>query len=476
MHVAFATFLILTLSTPSWRVGPFTWLPLWRSAMFAGRPVAFGIFGLLPLLTLALFALLRHSERDRRPWNWGRLGIILPLLGLSLLVLIGLDLGLTWRTVVQIVGVGLMWLVILFVLNEKPNLVVPLALVILVQGTVALGQFLRQSDLGLNLLGELPLDPAVQGITVLWARDQRWLRAYGLTGHPNLLGANLAIWMLLLLPALFRARGWRRVGLTAVTSMGILGLLASFSRASWLAFGVGLSIWVAAALRGYWPQQPAGLAKMWPRLRLSDLPIQLIIPIALAAIFIFANRDLVTSRFVRLDTPIEANSLDERQRDSQLALKVIAAHPLLGVGAGNYLPAVRAMEPDSRPVHNIPLLVAAELGLLGAVLLLWFTVSGLRAHPAAVTSWGAMLVVGLFDNTLWFTTSWRAAIIVGILVAQSSGMLLHTPASTRTSEKPSATIAQEPQLSATASGVNGTSSAFCEYKTGLGLFRGENRT
>ncbi len=59
----------------------------------------------------------------------------------------------------------------LFILNEKPHLTVPLALVTLVQGSVALGQFLRQSDLGLAALGELPVDPAVSGISVLWARD-----------------------------------------------------------------------------------------------------------------------------------------------------------------------------------------------------------------------------------------------------------------------------------------------------------------
>jgi O-antigen ligase len=414
MQGVFAAFLVLTLATPSWRVGAFTWWPLWRSAMFAGRPVAFGLLGLLPLLTVTLWALVRYLGRDRRPWRWGRLGIVLPLSGLTLLVLAGLDLALTWRTVVQTVGVGLMWFVLLFVLNEKPNLVLPLSLVVLIQGTVAVGQFLRQGDLGLELLGELVLDPAVQGVTVLWARDQRWLRAYGLTGHPNLLGANLAIWMLLLLPVLVQAKGWRRVSSTIVASMGVLGLLASFSRASWLAFGLGLSIWVAATWRG------DGKTNLRTCLRLSPWPIHLIIPILLATIFVFSNQDLVTSRFFHLDTPIEANSLDERQRDSDLALRVIAAHPWRGVGAGNYLPAVRAIEPDSRPVHNIPLLATAELGLLGAVLLLWLTVSGLRARPEVVAPWIAMLVIGLFDNTVWFTTSWHAAIMMGILVAQSS--------------------------------------------------------
>jgi hypothetical protein len=420
MHLAFAVFLVLTLATPSWRAGPFTWLPLWRSPMLAGAPVMFGVLGLLPGVVIGTMMILRRVDHPRRQWRWGKTSIILPLMGITLLVLIGLDASLTWRTVVQLVGAGLMWLVLLFAVNENPSLVVPLALVLLIQGSVALAQFVRQGDLGLGALGELTLDPGAQGISVLWARGQRWLRGYGLTSHPNLLGASLVIFLLYLLQPWLQARGWRLAGLTAAVSVGILGLLATFSRTSWLALGAGLAVWAAVAAGRNWAERREWPKRVRASLRLSDLPVHLIIPIVLAAIFLLVTRELVTSRFVRLDTPIEAHSLDERQRDSDLALTVIAAHPLLGVGAGNYVPSVRGIEPDSRPVHNVPLLVTAELGLLGAALLLWFTFSGLRAHPAALAPWVAMLVIGVFDNTLWLTTSWRAAIIMGLLVAHAS--------------------------------------------------------
>jgi O-antigen ligase len=388
--------------------------------MLAGAPVVFGVLGLLPGLVLGTMMIRRCADQQRRPWRWGNRNLVLPLMGLTLLVLTGLDASLTWRTVVQLVGVGLMWLVLLFAENENPNLVVPLALVLLIQGSVALAQFVRQSDLGLGALGELALDPEVQGVSVLWAGGQRWLRGYGLTSHPNLLGASLVIFLLFLLQPWLHARGWRLAGLTTVISIGILGLLATFSRTSWLALGAGLAVWAAVAAGTNWPERREWPKRVRERLRPLDLPVHLIIPIVLAAIFLLVTRDLVTSRFVRLDTPIEAHSLDERQRDSDLALTVIAAHPLRGVGAGNYLPSVRAIEPDSRPVHNVPLLATAELGLLGAALLLWFTFSGLRTHTAALAPWVAMLVIGVFDNTLWLTTSWRAAIIVGLLVAHAS--------------------------------------------------------
>jgi O-antigen ligase len=388
--------------------------------MLAGRPAQFGLLSLLPTLIVTNWLALRLLERPRLPWIWGRRGILLPLAGLTLLVLLGLELRLTWRTVVQVGGVGLTWFVYLFLLNERPGLTGPLGLVILVQGGVAIGQFLVQEDLGLQGLGELALDPAVSGVSVLWARGGRWLRAYGLTAHPNVLGATLAVLLLMLLQPLYEARGWRRAGLTLVGSVGILGLLCSFSRASWLAFFSGGVVWAAPIVKEFWvrrqarpPSTPPSGGDRGGR----SLPLQFLIPALLAVGFLLLFHDMVLGRFVALDTPIEAHSLDERRRDADLALDLIADHPLRGVGAGNYLAAVRAVEPDSRPVHNVPLLVTAELGLPGATLWLWLAIAGLRGPRAAWAPWLALLVIGLFDNTLWLTTSWRAAVLLALLAA-----------------------------------------------------------
>jgi O-antigen ligase len=141
-------------------------------------------------------------------------------------------------------------------------------------------------------------------------------------------------------------------------------------------------------------------------------------------------RDLALSRFVHLSTPTEARSLDERQRDTGLALDLIVDHPWRGVGAGNYVPAIRERQPKSQPVHNVLLLVTAELGLLGAGLWLWLVLAGLRGPPFAWGPWLAMIVIGLFDVSLWLTTSWRAAILFGLLLAHVAGdTVLRTRAS-----------------------------------------------
>lgn len=246
-------------------------------------------------------------------------------------------------------------------------------------------------------------------------------------------------------------RPWWVVALTIVASVGLVGLLAGFSRASWLALGVGACAWVIQAGWGkLWAARRKGEGHREPRSLAARLPVQLVIPLLFAALFLFMYRDLVISRFVGLDTPIEARSLNDRRRDAELALELAAGHPWRGVGAGNYLPAVRQVTLDSRPVHSVPLLVAAELGVPGAALWVWVMVAGLWAAgmraatfqsrpagasmksggrppaivegcPMALGTWLAMLILGMFDVSLWVTTSWRAAILFAVLAARVAG-------------------------------------------------------
>ncbi len=399
-HLLFAVLLALTLATPSWRVGPFTWWPVWRFPMLAGRPADVGLLSLLPGLIILTWTVARLLQRPVRRWRWGKPGITLPFLGLTLLGLASLEPTPTWRTATQIIGFGLFWLVYLFVINENPCLTLPLAFVIVLQAGIAIGQFLIQSELGLGALGELRLDPGVSGTSVLWARDQRWLRAYGLTAHPNFLGATLTICLLSLWPFLNTTTARRRAGLAIISGVGLLGLLTSFSRASWLGLVAGLLVWIKDPIT---------------RSRMRKVLLLLLV---VAPIFLFLYRDLVLSRFLNLSTVLEARSLNERWRDIDIALDLIIAHPWRGVGSGNLLTAARLLHPFAATVHNVPLLVGAELGLPGIALWFGLVVTGLRAHRSALAPWVAMLVIGLFDNTVWLTTSWRAAILVALLAAQ----------------------------------------------------------
>jgi hypothetical protein len=451
-NCAFGLFVFLALASPEAAEGPFAWWPLLRLPMPAGEVAKVGLLSMLPLVFVALGWMARRLDASRRAWQWGRPGVTWPLLGLSLLILASLDPSLTWRTVMASVQVGLMWLVYLYSLNAGVDLTVPLALVAVVQGLVAAAQFWFQTDIGLAALGELPLDPTVRGVSIIWAENQPYLRAYGLTAHPNVLGATLAMVLLLLLPQLAQARRVRLAGLIGAFALGLLGLLVSFSRASWLAFSIGAAVWLVLEVRRLRGQPGRAWSDLFGR-----LAPRLVIPVVLAIAFLLIHRQLVLGRFVALDVSTEAQSIRDREQFALVALQLIRAHPWRGVGAGYYVTAAREIYPYARIVASVPLLVAAELGLPGLALWVWLALSGLlgaapaphrtRAVPprqavrlaqdeaeavglnedgvptpperAGVRGlWVAWLVASIFDVALWFTSSWRAAVLFAIVAAQ----------------------------------------------------------
>lgn len=418
----FLAFLTLSLVVPSPVRGPLSWLPIVRIRGIDENPVAVGPLFLLPGLALMAWFVARAIDRRSQPWRWGRAGISVPMVGLTALMSLSLEPALSPRTVLAILTLGLFWWVYLFIVNESPDLTIPLTLVILIQSSVALGQFVYQRDLGLSVLGEPVLDPERSGTCVLFAHGQRWLRAYGLSGHPNLLGALLSTLLLLIIDDIAEARGSAKAWFTLVASVGLLGLLATFSRGAWLGFIVGLLCWLVREAMGdraslvHLRELVRGrIGRLWRRYA------HLAIPVALGGCFLLLHHDLVASRFLHLETPVEARSITDRQVDANLALRLIRQHPWRGVGVNNYLIAVRAVESDSRIVHNTMLLTAAEIGLPGAVLWIWLSLSGLtRLRSPAWPAWIAMLLVGLFDVVLFPTNSWYAATVFGLLAASIS--------------------------------------------------------
>lgn len=426
-HALFALFVLLALSTHSnhWRVGPFTWGSLQSLFLPVSLPLDLGVLSLVPVLAVVSWATYRLRQRPARPWQWGRWSMTAPLLGLTLLVVASLDPAPTLRTSVRLVMVGLTWWVYLFVLNERPDLVVPFALVAAVQGGVAIGQFLRQGDLGLAALGERSQDPALSGVTVVLVDDRRWLRAYGLTGHPNALGVTLTVALLILLPAFTRTRGWRQVGVGVSAILGGLGLLVSFSRTAWVAFAVGIAVWAM------WARVARGEAPRDPRETLAAVRGLAMAFLGLILAFVLLYKDLVISRFLHLNTYIEGRSLAERREDARIAWTIVKQHPWRGVGVGNYRAAARLQQPGARTVHSVPLLVAAELGLPGLVLWLWLLLSPLfllfrssapvlPSTAACLVPWLAVILMSTFDYTLWPFATMRGAILLPLLAARLS--------------------------------------------------------
>jgi hypothetical protein len=422
-RILFGLFLFLLLvSHASVNGGPFAWLPLPLPTAVSGQAWQIGALSLLPLLVvigriypqISQISQIRNKKSAKslmkNEWTWGATAVTVPLAAFSLLVLVRL----TAETAYLAAMLGLCWFVYLFLVNhpgwQRVWLWRVLAAVLVVQGAVAVAQFFLQRELGLTWLGEPTLDLLVEGTSVAQRDGQNWLRAYGLNSHPNQLGLLLMALCLLLWPNRHKVQGgWRWLfwlGLAA----GVAGLLVSLSRSAVVGLLLGGLV--------YGLHRRAAL--VLPRREFA-------VPLALLAagvlLFAVVYGDVVAGRLLALDSPLESRSLWERQRDLALAWELLKERLFLGVGPGEYLPMAASLDPEAGMVHNVPLLVGAELGLAGLTLWLLFWLwplwrFGLSAEYASATAvWLALIVMALLhpEPTLYLP---KGAVLWGLAAAQ----------------------------------------------------------
>ena len=398
------------------------------SASVEGSTVTVGAMWMLPIITgLTAIAGWRLARRPHR-LRWGRPEVTIPMIALSLLILMGSrPIHRPSVLAISIVSVLLLWGFYIYALQNWPPFwaVAAFTVLALVHGSVGLAQFVRQGAVGLQLLGEMAvLDPQVRGVSVIEAGGHRWLRAYGLFAHPNTLGGMMGVSLLICLGALLQEPRWPRWLGAAVVASGV-GLFLSFSRSAWLGTGLGLFYL-------------ASVTRVWRRIAWRDIRVRrvgvggLLLLVLVSVIF----GGLIRARLWGSDSILERNSVHERLRDLGQAWMLIRQQPLTGVGAGYYKDALWAWAdatgqdfPAFQRVHNVPLLLAAEIGVVGAVLWLWLMLApplGLlkqvRAGPVQPlrAGWTATFVflfaVGLFD-CIPHVLTFRSVALLGTLWA-----------------------------------------------------------
>jgi hypothetical protein len=375
----------------------------------------------LLVATLALWLVslvLEPRQLKTGPWF-----LSLPIAGVSGLafvsILVSVDRVISIDSVVHLV---LLFGLFLYVLNEITTLealIRPIALQVGIQSVVGIAQVLQEHSIGLQALQELELDPAWSGVSIVLAGGVRSLRAYGLSDHPNILGGSLAFG-LLVIAAWYAGRESRwRVWIGAVFALGALGLLLTFSRAAWLAFGAGagFSLFVFVITR------QRGPVMGW--LELAGAAAIVLLP------FGWHNADNLGVRlnqdnaFSQVAT--ETRSLGERDRLIQAASQIFSEHALLGIGVGALPQAEQIRYPDFgafnayyQPAHFVLVDVAAETGIFGALFYFvgmiapWIAL-GLNRNrlvfsPALVGISGALLavtLVGFFDYYTWLLNAGR---------------------------------------------------------------------
>jgi O-antigen ligase len=224
-------------------------------------------------------------------------------------------------------------------------------------------------------------------------------RPSGLFDHPIVYADVLLLTLPMLFAGLFVPGGrlWR-AGLGTALVVGLGGLALTLSRGAWIGTAVAALCLVLLALRaGLLERRQAGRFLLW------------------AGVAVLAAAPFVPRAWERLTTSQEGN-LRVRLELNEIALSMIAANPLVGVGPGNFIPRMADYDPKNvesyfpATVHNLYLLEGAEAGVPGLLLALGVfgvvLIAGLRrlrgGADAGVRWFGAAVLAGL----------------VGLLVAQ----------------------------------------------------------
>ncbi|TSC89759.1 MAG: Uncharacterized protein G01um10143_249 [Parcubacteria group bacterium Gr01-1014_3] len=291
-----------------------------------------------------------------------------------------------------------------------------IAIAAVIQSVIALGQFIFQKSLGLIWLGEPVVGPTIGGASKIVVEGFRILRAYGTFPHPNILAAFLLLGLISLCYFwLKRPIVAGKDGILSDLKFGLpifavsLGLVMAFSRAAWLVGGFILAVFLLKAI--------FSRENFRQGIRLA------IFLVAISILLIFSFGQYI---FPRAAVSVSEPSVTQRISYNQLAFELIKSRPL-GVGVGNQVLYAVKNEVYQRfgmnevwqwqPIHNIYLLIASEVGVLGLLAILIFLgrllifnfkFSIFKKAPMTndqllitTTMLSALLLLGLFDHFLW---------------------------------------------------------------------------
>jgi O-Antigen ligase len=236
-----------------------------------------------------------------------------------------------------------------------------------------------------------------------------YFRVTSLFGDPSLYGRHVVLGLGVVLVLLALKRIELRLGLALVALLWA-GLLFSYSQSSMVALVV-ITLAVAAATGD-------------ERIRRA-----VVATVAVAAI---AGAGYVAVRVAAEGASLNRTTSDRTKRVEDTA-RVIANHPIVGVGIGGQPRASRILAKSDRPTpnfvsHTTPLTVTAELGAAGLALYAWLLLGGARLLEAVRRrdrALGLALGVsflGLFVHSLFYSGFFEDP-ITWVVLAVAAGWL-----------------------------------------------------
>jgi O-antigen ligase len=257
------------------------------------------------------------------------------------------------------------------------------------EGTLACIQYATGKTIGLALFGEEHL--VKQNIGFLFSR------ATGTIGHPNF----LAYYFEILLPLTFAMflgtqNRWTRLFCFVALMIGLAGILTTLSRGSWITLPLSFTL-VFLVLYG-------------KRLFHIKTALYLVLAGIIVVIGLVFAYPTIEKRFIHDDY----KSAAMRMPLNRAAFSIIKQFPVVGIGMNNFVEVFskydttgksRILRGGKNPVHNLYLLVWAEVGLFGFL--------------AFLSIFAATFMV--IKRLLFEVSFWYRAVLIGI----ASGLMAH---------------------------------------------------
>lgn len=387
------------------------------TATVSGEPSAYGVFGIYVVEAMIVFAFFlrgrRHTVPQIRRINqafYFFLATAFFSLGFTQVEWVG------WFQMVHLVSAAMFFSLLT---DDRTRIHQVLALFLLgliVPVLFGWYQVLHGSSPASTLFGMGSKDAATPGVAVVESETSRLLRAYGTFPHPNVFGGYIAFGIVALawLSRFMRSRRQLAGALFASVLLGAT-FIVTFSRSAWLSLLVACLFLIAFML---WQR------RIPPRRAIPVMALGL--ASILSTIIVFHSQ--VFSRFDPSQR-LEVISIEERASQYQMFGEVFATAPLFGVGPSAYTFILERLDPgypvwSYQPIHNMYLLILAELGLIGILALGYsiFTINpfanaSLReAGTLFACAIGILLfVIGLFDHYLW--TLWPGLALASVTLA-----------------------------------------------------------
>lgn len=266
----------------------------------------------------------------------------------------------------------------------------------ILQSILAIDQLISQKIFSTKWLGMAYQDSFQAGTSVVETADGRLLRLYGSFSHPNIFAGFLVFLIFVLFILYFSVKKfWQRGLILFLSSLMTMILYFTYSRAAWIALVLNVILLGIIIFK----KAPKNFRQ--PFFEFFGL---------ILIIFIMFSGLTFRDFMVRLEAQgrLENVSLNERIVNFDRTGELVKQNFLFGVGPGNYTQKVfdkysDLQSWDYQPVANIYLLILAELGFIGLVLLLTMTSFiflrlGFTIYSPLLTG---LLFLGLFDHWLF---------------------------------------------------------------------------